>query len=120
MLLNLGFLVLRSVSYAFYSSDWKYLNYGQLRAGLGYNDIRCVRIPAGKSIVYDEMMGKNMKRPFLHMRYRASNIESRKLKTWITDSVGAATSDLDAMTVTYLSERCLVVQGGNNIILLHK
>ena len=119
MALNLGFSGFRRGSYDFYKSDWKYLNDGALRAGLGYNDIRGVVIPAGTSSVYDEMMGKNMKRPFLHMRYRASNMESRKLKTWITDSVGAATSDLDAMTVNYLSERCLVVQGGNNFMLLN-
>jgi hypothetical protein len=54
------------------------------------------------------MLGKNLKRPFLHVRYRASQTESRKLKTWVTGSVGAATSDLDAMTINYLSERCLV------------
>ena len=59
-----------------------------------------------------------MKRPFLHVRYRASNTESRKLKSWVTGSVGATTSDLDAMQVHYLSERCLVVQGGNNFMLL--
>jgi hypothetical protein len=120
MALNLGFSGFRRGSYDFYKSDWKYLNDGALRAGLGYNDVRGVIIPAGTSSVYDEMLGKNMKRPFLHMRYRASNTESRKLKTWITDSVGAATSDLDAMTVNYLSERCLVVQGGNNFMLLNK
>jgi len=53
------------------------------------------------------------------MRYRASKVESRKFKTWITDSVGAATSDLDAMTVHYLTERCLIVQGANNFMLLN-
>ena len=40
------------------------------------------------------------------------------MKTWVTGSVGAATSDLDAMEVHYLSERCLVVQGANNFFLL--
>ena len=76
-------------------------------------------IPAGTSTVYDQMLGKNLKRPFLHVRYRASQIESRKFKTWITDAVGAATSDLDAMTVHYLTERCLIVQGANNFMLLN-
>jgi len=119
MALNLGFSGFRRGSYDFYKSDWKYLNDGTLRAGLGYNDIRGVIIPAGVSSVYDEMLGKNMKRPFLHIRYRASNTESRKLKTWITDSVGAVTSDLDAMTVNYLSERCLITQGANNFMLMN-
>jgi len=119
MALNLGFSGFRRGSYDFYKTDWKYLNDGALRAGLGYNDIRGAIVPAGTSSVYDETLGKNMKRPFLHVRYRASNLESRKLKTWITDSVGAATSDLDAMTVNYLSERCLITQGGNNFMLLN-
>ena len=66
-----------------------------------------------------EQLGKNLKRPFLHVRYRASNTESRKMKTWITGSVGAVTSTLDAMTVNFLSERCLVTQGANNFMLLN-
>ena len=61
-----------------------------------------------------------MKRPFLHVRYRASQTENRKMKTWITGSVGAATSKLDAMEVNYLSERCLVTQGANNFVLMTK
>ena len=40
------------------------------------------------------------------------------MKSWVTGSVGAVTSDLDAMEVHYLSERCLVVQGANNFFLL--
>ena len=40
------------------------------------------------------------------------------MKTWVTGSVGATTSDLDAMEIHYLSERCLVVQGANNFFLL--
>jgi hypothetical protein len=75
-------------------------------------------IPAGVSSVYDQMLGKNLKRPFLHVRFRASQVESRKMKTWITGSVGAVTSDLDAMTVNFLSERCLITQGANNFMLL--
>ena len=69
--------------------------------------------------MYDESLGKNLKRPFLHVRYRASQLESRKMKTWITGSVGAATSTLDAMTVNFLSERCLITQGANNFMLMN-
>ena len=68
--------------------------------------------------MYDQSLGRNLKRPFLHVRFRASQTENRKMKTWITGSVGAATSDLDAMQVNFLSERCLIVQGGNNFVLL--
>ena len=44
---------------------------------------------------------------------------NRKMKTWVTGSVGAATSDLDAMEVNYLSERCLVTQGAMNFMLMN-
>ena len=118
MALNLGFSGFRRGSYDFYKSDWKYLNDANTRGALDGEDVRGIFVPAGVSSVYDQMLGKNMKRPFLHVRYRASQTESRRMKTWITGSVGAATSDLDAMEVNYLSERCLVTQGANNFMLL--
>ena len=121
MALNLGFSGFRRGSYDFYKSDWKYLNDQGTRGGLNdtVNAIRGVVIPAGVSSVYDESLGKNLKRPFLHVRYRASQTESRKYKTWITGSVGATTSGVDAMQVHYLSERCLVTQGANNFMLMN-
>ena len=122
MALNLGFSGFRRGSYDFYKSDWKYLNDASLRGQVDgdYNDVRGVVIPAGVSTVYDQSLGKNIKRPFLHVRYRASQADDRKLKTWITGSVGGnITSDLDAMEVHYLSERCLVVQGANNFMILN-
>jgi hypothetical protein len=122
--LNLGFSGFRRGSYDFYKSDWKYLNDKQTRGGInaaatGGEAVRGAVIPAGVSSVYDQQLGKNMKRPFLHVRYRASNLESRKNKSWVTGSVGATTSDLDAMTMNFLSERCMVVQGANNFCLLN-
>jgi hypothetical protein len=123
MALNLGFSGFRRGSYDFYKSDWKYLNDLATRGGINARNtagaIRGVVIPAGTSSVYDESLGRNLVRPFLHTRYRASNTESRKMKTWITGSVGAVTSDLDAMTVNFLTERCLVVQGANNFMLMN-
>jgi len=124
MALNLGFSGFRRGSYDFYKSDWKYLNDKQTRGGInaaatGGEAIRGVVIPAGVSSVYDQSLGKNIRRPFLHVRYRASGLESRKFKTWITGSVGAVTSDLDAMTVNFLTERCMVTQGANNFMLLN-
>ena len=93
MALNLGFSGFRRGSYDFYKSDFKYLNDKGTRGGLNdtVNNIRGVVIPAGVSSVYDEQLGRNMKRPFLHVRFRASETESRKMKTWVTGSVGAAT-----------------------------
>ena len=122
MALNLGFSGFRRGSYDFYKSDFRYLNDKATRGSINARDtvapIRGVIVPAGTSTVYDQSLGKNLKRPFLHVRYRASQTESRKYKTWTTGSVGAVTSDLDAMEVHYLSERCLVTQGANNFMLM--
>ena len=122
MALNLGFSGFRRGSYDFYKSDWKYLNdagtRGAINARATSDAIRGVIVPAGVSSVYDQQLGKNMKRPFLHVRYRASQTDNRRLKTWVTGSVGAATSELDAMRINYLSERCLITQGANNFMLM--
>ena len=122
MALNLGFSGFRRGSYDFYKSDFRYLNDKATRGGInataGANAIRGVMIPAGTSTVYDQQLGKNLKRPFLHVRYRASQTDNRKMKTWTTGSVGAATSALDAMQIHMLSERCLVTQGANNFMLM--
>ena len=116
MALNLGFSGFRRGSYDFYKTDWKYLNDASTRGLVGGVD--GVLVPAGTSTVYDQILGKNIKRPFLHIRYRASEADDRRMKSWVTGSVGgAATSDLDAMEVHYLTERCLVVQGANNFMI---
>jgi len=121
MALNLGFSGFRRGSYDFYKSDFKYLNDKGTRGGLNdtVNNIRGVIIPAGVSSVYDEQLGTNLKRPFLHVRYRTSQTDDRKLKTWVTGSVGATTSGKDTMEVHYLTERCLVTQGANNFMLMN-
>ena len=116
MALNLGFSGFRRGSYDFYKTDWKYLNDGTTRGLIG--DVQGVLVPAGTSTVYDQQLGKNIKRPFLHVRYRASEADDRRMKSWITGSVGGNyTSDEDAMNVHFLSERCLCVQAANNFIL---
>ena len=117
MALNLGFSAFRRGSYDFYKSDWKYLNDAAARGGFG--DVSGVLIPAGTSTVYDQSLGKNMTRPFLHVRYRSSETDDRRLKSWVTGSVGSASyTGEDVMEVHYLSERCLVVQGANNFVML--
>lgn len=123
MALNLGFTGFRR-GYDFYKSDWKYLNDPTMRGGLSSNaasaagTVTGLMVPAGSTSVYDQIMGKNAKRPFLHVRYRASEAEDRRYKTWITGSAGGAqTSDLDAMEVNFLSERCVCTLGANNFVL---
>ena len=116
MALNFGFSGFRRGSYDFYKTDWKYLNDATTR-GMS-SAIDGVMIPAGTSTVYDQMLGSNIRRPFLHVRFRASETEDRRFKAWITGSVGGAyTSDLDTMRVNFLSERCLVTQAANNFVL---
>jgi hypothetical protein len=117
MALNLGFKGFRR-GYDFYKSDWKYLNDATLRGGIDGGKVSGTLVPAGSTSVYDQILGKNAKRPFLHVRYRASETEDRRYKTWMTGSAGgAATSDLDAMEVNFLSERALCTMGANNFVL---
>jgi len=119
MALNLGFSGFRRGSYDFYKTDWKYLNDASTRGGIdGINSIEGVLVPAGTSTVYDQVLGTNIRRPFLHVRYRASQADDRRMKSWLTGSAGGAvTSTLDAMEVNFLSERCLVTQAANNFVL---
>ncbi len=117
MALNLGFTGFRR-GYDFYKSDWKYLNDPTMRGGIVGGKINGLLVPAGSTTVYDQILGKNAKRPFLHVRYRASETEDRRYKTWITGSAGGArTSDLDAMEVNFLSERAVCTLGANNFFL---
>ena len=123
MALNLGFSGFRRGSYDFYKTDWKYLNDASTRGGISTaagdkNPIEGVLVPAGTSTVYDQVLGTNIRRPFLHVRYRASQTDDRRMKSWLTGSVGGASnSTLDAMEVNFLSERCLVTQAANNFVL---
>jgi hypothetical protein len=118
MALNLGFSGFRRGSYDFYKTSWKYLNDASTRGAIAVSGIEGVLIPAGTSTVYDQSLGTNIRRPFLHVRYRASQTEDRRYKNWITGSAGGAyTTSLDAMQVNWLSERCLVTQAANNFVL---
>jgi hypothetical protein len=124
MALNLGFTGFRR-GYDFYKSDWKYLNDPTMRGGLptaaGSGRVNGLLVPAGSTSVYDQILGKNAKRPFLHVRYRASETEDRRYKTWITGSAGGAeTSSLDAMEVHFLSERAVCTLGANNFFLFNQ
>lgn len=120
MALNLGFKGFHRGSYEFYKTDWKYLNDATTRGSIeGTGKVRAVIVPSGTKTVYDQVLGKKIRQPFLHVKYRKSATEDRKYKTWLTGSAGGATnSDLDAMEVHFLSERALVVIGANNFVLV--
>jgi hypothetical protein len=100
MALNLGFTGFRR-GYDFYKTDWKYLNDPTMRGGLtGAGSVNGLLVPAGSTTVYDQVLGKNAKRP------------------WITGSAGGANnSDLDAMEVHFLSERAVCTLGANNFFI---
>jgi hypothetical protein len=123
MALNLGFSGFRRGSYDFYKSDLRYLNdlatRGSINAAKLLKLLEVLLFQLELHLYMTNMLGKNLKRPFLHVRYRASQTDNRKMKTWVTGSVGAATSALDAMQVHMLSERCLVTQGANNFMLMN-
>lgn len=117
MALNLGFTGF-NLGYDFYKSDWKYLN--DATTGSLTSAVDGVIVPAGTTTIYDQILGKNATRPFLHVKYRKSEAEDRKYKSWVVGSAGGAgmSSDLDAMQVHFLSERALCVLGANNFIIM--
>ena len=117
MALNLGFSGFKR-GYEFYKTDWKYLNDATLRGGITNDNVNGVLVPAGTTTVYDMVLGKNATRPFLHVRYRASETEDRRMKNWLTGAAGGASnSDKDAMEVHFLSERALCTMGANNFFI---
>lgn len=118
MALNLGFKGF-NLGYDFYKTDWKYLN-DPTTGGLT-SAVDGVLVPAGTTSIYDQVMGKNATRPFLHVKFRKNEAEDRKYKSWVVGSAGTGSSmssDLDAMQVHFLSERALCVHGANNFILM--
>ena len=120
MALNLGFSGFRR-GYDFYKTDWKYLNDASMRGGINAGKINGLLVPAGSTTVYDQILGKNAKRPFLHVRYRASETEDRRYKTWITGSAGGArTTGKDVMQVNFLSERAVCTLGANNFFIFQE
>ena len=120
MALNLGFSGFRR-GYDFYKTDWKYLNDPTMRGGLTGGSVNGLLVPAGSTTVYDQILGKNATRPFLHVRYRASETENRRYKTFIVGSAGMVDgrvgTSLDAMEVHFLSERAVCVMGANNFFI---
>ena len=119
MALNLRFKGFHRGGYDFYKTSWKYLNDVSTRGGLdGTGKIRGILVPTGTKTIYDQLLGKKIAMPFLHIKYRQAPGEDRKFKTWLTGSAGGANnSDLDAMQVQYLSERALITIGANNFVL---
>ena len=118
MALNLGFTGFRR-GYDFYKNDWKYLNDASMRGDLPSDNVNAVMVPAGTKTVYDQVLGKNATRPFLHVRYRKSETEDRRYKTWTHGGAGGNETDgTDVMNVEFLTERALCTMGRNNFLLV--
>jgi hypothetical protein len=114
--LSLGFKGF-NLGYDFYKTDWKYLN-DPTTGGIS-TGVDGLIVPVGSKTIYDEVLGKNATLPFLHVKYRKSEAEDRKYKSWVVGGAGGASnSDLDAMQVNFLSERALCVLGANNFVIL--
>lgn len=116
MALELGFTGFRR-AYDFYKTDWKYLNDVTMRGSMpdATGPIKGAIVPVGTTNVYDEVMGQSVRRPFLHVRYRKSETEDRKLKTTVT---GWNTDASDKMNIDMLTERALCTLGRNNFVLI--
>ena len=120
MALNLGFTGFHRGGYEFYKQSWRYLNDPASRGAIeGTAAVNGVMVPAGTKTVEDKVLGKKIRLPFLHVKYRKTAVEDRRYKTWLTGSAGGASnSDLDAMEVHFLSERALITIGANNFVIL--
>ena len=117
-MLDFGFKGFSWGGYNFMKTDWRYLNDPTLRGAIT-NDITGIMLPAGTTTVYDMNLGKNAVNPFVYVAYRANEVDNRMNKEWITGSIGVYTDTEDALKCHFLSERALVVQAANNMVLLN-
>lgn len=124
MAVNLGFRGFKRGTYNFFKSDWKLLNDPTLLGAVAVAaKARGVLVPVGTTEVYKDAyngmggMGTKVTTPFLQCMYRASEVENRKYKTWITGNIfGVHTDDADVMRENHLSERMLNTVGANNFM----
>lgn len=124
MAVNLGFKGFTRGTYNFHKTDYKLLNEITLLGAVDEQaKIRGLLIPVGTKEVYEgayngSSAGDKITTPFLQCMYRASAVENRKYKTWLTGSVfGVNTDDEDVMREHHLSERMLNTVGANNFML---
>lgn len=124
MAVNLGFKGFTRGTYNFFKTDWKVLNDVTLLGAVEPEaKVRAILIPVGTKEVYEgeyngRGAGSKVTTPFLQCMYRASSVENRKYKTWLTGSVfGVNTDDDDVMRENHLSERMLNVVGANNFMI---
>ena len=119
--LKLGFKDWRLGSYYFYQTDWKYLNDATKRGNMpnnsGSGKVYGLMLPSGSVNVYENTLGSYVSRPYIHVRYRASEFDNRRYKVWTTGSVGAATDSQDVKRIEFLTERTVCTMGANNTFI---
>ena len=113
---DFGFDGFKWGGYKFTKADWRYLNDPTMRGAIG--DVTGLMLPMGTTTVYDMNLGKNAVNPFVYIAYRANEVDNRMNKEWITGSIGVYTDDEDALKCHFLSERALIVQAANNMVIL--
>lgn len=113
MALTLGFKGFYR-GYEFYKNDWKYLNEETMRGSLASGGISGLLIPAGSTNVYEQTLGSNVTRPYLHVRYRKSKWKDRKYVMTVTTE---EQTRYDKMTVDFTSERMVCTLGAVNFFL---
>ena len=124
MAVNLGFKGFTRGTYNFFKTDWKLVNDPTLLGAVDESaKVNGVLIPIGTTEVYKgeyngRGAGNKVTTPYLQCMYRASEVDNRKYKTWLTGNVfGVHTDDDDVMRENHLSERMLNTVGANNFML---
>ena len=120
--IDLGFRGFKRGSYNFMKSDYKLLNDPTLLGGVpaAAGKVRFILAPVGSTEVYqgEGMGGSRESVPFLHIKYKEANGESRRFKSWVTGSVGPVkTNTKDSMVLSMLSERGMCLAGANNFVI---
>lgn len=120
--IDLGFRGFKRSGYNMMYSSYKLLNDPTLLGGVpaAAGGINFVAVPVGTKEVYEGegMGGSRESVPFLHIKYKEANGESRRFKSWVTGSVGPVkTNTKDSMVLSLLSERGMCLAGANNFIL---
>ena len=116
--LKLGFKSFNYGNYNFYKSNWRFLDNPTTEgSATGSTKVHGFMFPMGGKNIYDVQTGTQATQPFLHVKYRASQEVNRKYEMSIFDWA-QGTNAKDVRRTEFQSERCLMVTGRNNLMLL--
>lgn len=116
--LVLGFTGYHRSGYNFYPSRWRYLDNPTTEGSMvGASKVHAVMIPSASKQVYDVIKGESASQPMLHVRYRSKGTMDRKFQMSVRSFVAGTTAGVDEVITDFLTERCLVVLGRNNVLI---